>query len=77
MLSSTVVSNALPTIVTDLHGSQSRYTWVVVATLLPDRLHPDLGQARRPVQQEAAGAAALVIFVAGSLLAGLAPTVAC
>src|SRR3982750_3146244 len=34
MLSSTVVSNALPRIVTDLHGSQSGYTWVVVATLL-------------------------------------------
>ena len=34
MLSSTVVSNALPAIVTDLHGSQTGYTWVVVATLL-------------------------------------------
>ena len=34
MLSSTVVSNALPAIVTDLDGSQTGYTWVVVATLL-------------------------------------------
>ena len=34
MLSSTVVTNALPAIVTDLHGSQTGYTWVVVATLL-------------------------------------------
>src|SRR6476619_6792908 len=34
MLSSTVVSNALPRIVGDLHGSQTGYTWVVVATLL-------------------------------------------
>ena len=34
MLSSTVVSNALPRIVTDLEGSQTGYTWVVVATLL-------------------------------------------
>ena len=34
MLSSTVVSNALPAIVTDLHGSQTGYTWVVVATML-------------------------------------------
>src|SRR3954468_4208878 len=33
-LSSTVVSNALPTIITDLHGTQSQYTWVVAATLL-------------------------------------------
>ena len=34
MLSSTVVSNALPAIVSDLDGSQTGYTWVVVATLL-------------------------------------------
>ena len=34
MLSSTVVTNALPAIVEDLHGSQTGYTWVVVATLL-------------------------------------------
>jgi len=34
MLSSTVVTNALPRIVNDLHGSQTGYTWVVVATLL-------------------------------------------
>ncbi|HEY0507459.1 MAG TPA: EmrB/QacA family drug resistance transporter, partial [Blastococcus sp.] len=33
-LSSTVVTNALPTIISDLHGSQSQYTWVVTATLL-------------------------------------------
>lgn len=34
MLSSTIVSNALPTIVDDLEGSQTGYTWVVVATML-------------------------------------------
>ena len=34
MLSSTIVSNALPRIVADLKGTQSGYTWVVVATLL-------------------------------------------
>jgi hypothetical protein len=34
MLSSTVVSNALPRIVADLGGSESGYTRVVVATLL-------------------------------------------
>ena len=57
MLSSTVVTNALPRIVNDLEGSQTGYTWVVVATLLDDdRDHADLGQARRPVQQEAARA---------------------
>ena len=34
ILSSTIVSNALPTIITDLRGTQSQYTWVVTATLL-------------------------------------------
>src|SRR5689334_776429 len=34
ILSSTIVSNALPTILTDLHGGESAYTWVVTSTLL-------------------------------------------
>ena len=34
MISATVVSNALPRIVSDLGGSESGYTWIVVATLL-------------------------------------------
>jgi MFS family permease len=34
ILSSTIVSNALPTIIADLHASQTGYTWVVTATLL-------------------------------------------
>ena len=34
MLSSTVVSIALPRIIAELHGGQSAYTWVVTSTLL-------------------------------------------
>src|SRR5213593_3577542 len=34
MLSATVVSNALPRILHELHGGASAYTWVVSATLL-------------------------------------------
>lgn len=34
ILASTVVSNALPRIISDLNGSQSAYTWVVTAELL-------------------------------------------
>ena len=34
ILSATIVSNALPTIIGELHGSQPQYTWVVTATLL-------------------------------------------
>ena len=34
MLSSTIVSTALPTIIGDLHGTQRQYTWVITAALL-------------------------------------------
>ena len=34
ILSSTIVSAALPTIIGDLGGTQSSYTWVVTSTLL-------------------------------------------
>src|SRR5690348_13131440 len=34
ILSSTVVTNALPTIIADLHTGQSTYTWVIASTLL-------------------------------------------
>ena len=34
ILSSTIVSNALPEIIGDLGGTQSSYTWVVTAALL-------------------------------------------
>ena len=56
MLSSTIVSVALPTIIGDLAGTQRQYTWVITAALLATTVsHPDLGQAGRPVRQEAAG----------------------
>lgn len=34
ILSSTIVTNALPHIISDLGGGQSAYTWVVTAALL-------------------------------------------
>jgi len=75
MLSSTVVSNALPTIVTDLGGSQSGYTWIVVATLLTMTAStPIWGKLADQFSKKALVQSALVIYVIGSLVAALAPS---
>lgn len=34
MISTTIVSTALPTIMADLDGTQRQYTWVITASLL-------------------------------------------
>ncbi|UMG94709.1 MFS transporter [Nocardioides sp. TF02-7] len=75
MLSSTVVSNALPAIVTDLHGSQTGYTWVVVATLLTmTATTPIWGKLADLFSKKVLVQAALVIYTAGSLAAAFAPS---
>ncbi len=75
MLSSTVVANALPRIVTDLAGTESGYTWVVVATLLTTTATtPIWGKLADLFPKKALVQIALVIFLAGSLVAGLAPS---
>jgi EmrB/QacA subfamily drug resistance transporter len=73
MLSSTVVSNALPRIVADLHGSESGYTWIVVATLLTTTAStPVWGKLADLFSKKMLVQVALVIFAIGSSLAGLA-----
>ena len=73
MLSSTVVSNALPRIVESLHGSQTAYTWVVVATLLTmTATTPIWGKLSDQFSKKALVQTALVIYVIGSLIAGTA-----
>ncbi len=75
MLSSTVVSNALPRIVTDLEGSQTGYTWVVVATLLTmTATTPIWGKLSDLFSKKLLVQTALVIFSIGSLIAGFAPS---
>jgi EmrB/QacA subfamily drug resistance transporter len=72
MLSSTVVSNALPRIVADLHGTESGYTWIVVATLLTTTATtPIWGKLADLFSKKVLVQSALVIFAAGSVLAGL------
>lgn len=73
MLSSTVVTNALPRIVTDLEGSQTGYTWVVVATLLAmTATTPIWGKLADLFSKKLLVQSALVIYSVGSLAAAAA-----
>lgn len=75
-LSSTVVSNALPTIITELRGSQSQYTWVVTATLLASTAStPIWGKLADLFSKKLLIQLSIVIFVVGSMLAGLSQSV--
>ncbi|MGW6795977.1 MFS transporter [Streptomyces chartreusis] len=75
MLPSTIVVNALPRIVAELHGTQTGYTWVVVGTLLAMTVTTpiwgklsDLFDKRRLLQF------AIVLYCVGSLIGTVAPT---
>ncbi len=73
MLANTVVSNALPTIVRDLHGGESVYSWVVVASLLATTVStPIWGKLADVYNKKLLVQLGLLIFVGGSALAGLA-----
>ncbi|WP_409186841.1 MFS transporter [Amycolatopsis sp. VS8301801F10] len=73
LLSSTIVSNALPTILADLHGSQSEYTWVVTATLLTSTATtPIWGKLSDLFSKKLLYQIAIVVFTAGSALGGIA-----
>ena len=75
-LSSTVVSNALPTIITDLHGTQDQYTWVITATLLASTATtPIWGKFADLVSKKLLVQGALFLFTLGSVLAGLSTSV--
>ena len=76
IVSSTIVSNALPTIIGDLNGSQTQYTWVVTISLLAMTVSTpiwaklsDLFNKKMLVQL------AIVIFVIGSIFAGMSQNV--
>lgn len=72
VISSTIVANALPTIIADLNGSQIQYTWVVTASLLAMTVStPVWGKLADLFNKKLLVQIALVTFVIGSMLAGL------
>ncbi|MGI4893933.1 MAG: MFS transporter, partial [Janthinobacterium lividum] len=71
ILSSTVVSNALPVIVNELHGNESSYTWVVTAALLATTIStPIWGKLSDLFSKKLLVQIALIIFVVASAIAG-------
>lgn len=73
MLSSTVVSTALPKIMGALDGSQVQYTWVVTATLLTSTaVTPIWGKLADLFNKKVLVQTAIVVFLAGSMICGFA-----
>ncbi|WP_037558614.1 MDR family MFS transporter [Spirillospora albida] len=75
MLSSTVVSTALPQIIGALDGTQAQYTWVVTAMLLVSTAStPIWGKLADIYDKKLLLQIAIVIFVAASVASGFAQT---
>src|SRR5262245_29324687 len=73
MISSTVVSTALPRILGELNGTQTQYTWVVTAALLSaTATTPIWGRLADLFGKKVLVQVAIGIFVVGSLLSGFA-----
>jgi EmrB/QacA subfamily drug resistance transporter len=72
ILSSTVVTTALPEIIGDLGGTQSSYTWVVTSTLLALTVTtPIWGKLADLFDRKLLVQTGLAIYIVGSILAGL------
>ena len=76
MLSSTIVATALPTIIGDLQGTQSQYTWIITASLLATTVTtPIWGKLADLFSKKVLVQSATVVFVLGSVAAGMAHNV--
>jgi EmrB/QacA subfamily drug resistance transporter len=71
MISSTVVSTALPLIIGSLNGTQTQYTWVVTATLLTaTATTPVWGKLADLFNKKTLVQVAITIYVVGSMISG-------
>ncbi|HEY2195858.1 MAG TPA: MDR family MFS transporter [Actinomycetospora sp.] len=72
ILSSTIVSNALPRILGELGGTQAQYTWVVTASLLAMTAStPIWGKLADLFSKKLLVQLAITVFIVGTMLAGL------
>jgi EmrB/QacA subfamily drug resistance transporter len=73
MISSTVVSTALPLIIGSLNGTQTQYTWVVTATLLTaTATTPVWGKLADLFNKKTLVQISISIYVVGSMISGFA-----
>ena len=76
IISSTIVANALPTIMSELKGSQTDFAWVITAALLANAATtPIWGKLADLFNKKFLVQLSIVIFVAGSVMAGLSETI--
>ncbi|NLU83346.1 MDR family MFS transporter [Rhodococcus sp. HNM0569] len=76
LLSTTIVATALPTIIGDLQGTQTAYAWVITTALLANAAStPIWGKLADLFNKKVLVQSSIVIFVIGSLVAGLAHNV--
>ncbi|MCX5042134.1 MFS transporter [Aldersonia sp. NBC_00410] len=76
LLSSTIVATALPTIIADLNGTQTAYSWVITTALLTTAAStPIWGKLADLFNKKSLVQIAIVIFVCGSIFAGFAHNV--
>ncbi|WP_235780790.1 MDR family MFS transporter [Sinomonas notoginsengisoli] len=76
ILSSTIVANALPTIMADLKGTQTDFAWVITAALLANAVTtPIWGKLSDLFDKKLLTQLNIVLFVAGSVLAGFAQNI--
>ena len=76
LLSTTIVATALPTIIGDLGGTQTAYTWVVTAALLANAVSTPLwGKLADLFSKKLLVQLSLVVFVLGSVVAGFSQDV--
>ena len=77
LISNTIVSTALPTIMADLNGTQRQYTWVITTSLLMMTIStPIWGKLSDLFDKKALVQLTIVLFVAGSIVAGLSTSIA-
>jgi EmrB/QacA subfamily drug resistance transporter len=76
IISSTIVANALPTIMSELKGTQTDFAWVITAALLANAATtPIWGKLADLFNKKFLVQLSIVIFVAGSVMAGLSETI--